>query len=128
MTPLWPMLEARIAALWATAAARVEAGGSGRLFNGRIFSVDMISPERITGHLTEYRRHVAQVEDHTLFEALGIRSFSVCGVLRCSGGVAIGRRHAGAIYQPGMWQLVQRGAWMRDRLWATGRWTIGRNC
>jgi hypothetical protein len=110
MPPLQPTLEARIDALWAKAAARVEAGGSGRLFNGRIFSIDTISPARITGHLTEYRRLVAQVEDHALFAELGIRSFSACGVLRCSGGVAIGRRPAAAIYQPGMWQLCPAGS------------------
>jgi hypothetical protein len=110
MPPLRPMLESRIDALWTTAAARVEAGGSGRLFNGRVFSVDTISPGRITGHLTEYRRHVAQVEDQSLFAELGIRSFAACGVLRCSGGIVIGRRHAAAIYQPGMWQLCPAGS------------------
>src|SRR5580658_8029425 len=110
MPPLRPMLEARIDALWAKAAARVEAGGSGRLFNGRIFSIDTIAPDRITGHLTEYRRLVAQCEDHSLFPDLGIRSLAACGVLCCADGVVIGRRPAGAIYQPGMWQLCPAGS------------------
>jgi hypothetical protein len=104
------VLDARIDVLWAKAVARVEAGGAGRLFNGRIFSVDTITPARITGHLTEYRRHVAQVEDHSLFAELGIRSLSVCGVLRCLDGVVIGRRPAAAIYQPDMWQLCPAGS------------------
>jgi len=110
MPPVRPELDARIDALWAKAVARVEAGGSGTLFNGRIFSIDTISPNRIIGHLTEYRRLVAQIEDHALFAELGIRSFSVCGVLRCSGGVVIGRRPAAALYQPGMWQLCPAGS------------------
>jgi hypothetical protein len=110
MPPLPAGLEARIDALWAAASARVAAGGAGRLFNGRIFSIDTIAPGRITGHLTEYRRLVAQVEDHALFAELGIRSLAACGVLCCSGGVVIGRRPAAAIYQPGMWQLCPAGS------------------
>src|SRR5258708_31438893 len=100
MPPIPPALEARISAIWATAAARVEAGAAGRLFNGRVFSIDTIAPDRITGHLTEFRRLVAQVEDHTLFPALGLRSLSACGGMRCSGGLLIGRRPPAAIYQP----------------------------
>jgi hypothetical protein len=110
MPPLEAALEARIDALWAAASARVAAGGAGQLFNGRVFSIDSITPERITGHLTEYRRLVAQVEDHTLFSGLGIRSLAACGVLSCSGGVVIGRRPAAAIYQAGMWQLCPAGS------------------
>jgi hypothetical protein len=110
MPPLAAALEARIDMLWATASARVAAGGAGKLFNGRVFSIDTISPERITGHLTEYRRLVAQVEDHTLFGELGIRSLAACGVLTCSAGVVIGRRPEAAIYQPGMWQLCPAGS------------------
>jgi hypothetical protein len=110
MPPLSAAVEARIDALWAAASARVADGGAGQLFNGRVFSIDKITPDRIAGHLTEYRRLVAQVEDHTLFSELGIRSLAACGVLSCSGGVVIGRRPAAAIYQPGMWQLCPAGS------------------
>jgi hypothetical protein len=110
MPPLRAALEARIDTLWAAASVRVAAGGAGRLFNGRVFSIDSIAPDRITGHLTEYRRLVAQVEDHALFGELGIRSLAACGVLICSGGVVIGRRPPAAIYQPGMWQLCPAGS------------------
>jgi len=110
MPTLPAALEARIDALWAAASARVAAGGAGQLFNGRVFSLDTITPDRITGHLTEYRRLVAQVEDHTLFGELGIRSLAASGVLSCPAGVVIGRRPAGAIYQPGMWQLCPAGS------------------
>ena len=110
MPPLSLALEARIDAIWATASARVEAGGAGRLFNGRIFSIDTIAPDRIAGHMTEYRRLVAQAEDHALFPALGIRSLAACGVFQCADGVAIGRRPPAAIYQPGLWQLCPAGS------------------
>ena len=115
MPPLSQALEARIERLWSAAAARVEAGGAGRLFNGRVFSIDSIAPDLITGHLTEYRRLVAQSEEHGLFEDLGIRSLAACGVLVCAdtgtgGGVAIGRRPAAAVYQPGQWQLCPAGS------------------
>ncbi len=75
-----------------------------------MFSIDTIAPDRITGHMTEYRRLVAQVEDHTLFAALGVRSLAACGVLRCPGGVVFGRRPLAAIYQPGLWQLCPAGS------------------
>jgi hypothetical protein len=110
MPPLPPALEARIDSIWAAAAARVAAGGAGRLFNGRLFCIDTIAPMRITGHLTEYRRFVAQVEDRSLRADLGIRTLASCGVMRCAGGIAIGRRPAGAIYQAGMWQLCPAGS------------------
>ncbi len=110
MPDLPASLDAEIERLWRLACERVEAGGAGRMFNGLVFSIDRIDPHTITGHMTEYRRLVAQMEDHGLFPAIGIRSLSACGVLRCAGGVAIGQRPAGAIYQPGMWQLAPAGS------------------
>jgi len=103
-------LDAEIERLWQEAAARIEAGGAGRLFNGRVFSIDTITPHRVTGYLTEFRRLVAQMERVALFAELGLRSLAVCGVLRCAGGVVIGRRHPGAIYQAGQWQLPPAGS------------------
>jgi hypothetical protein len=64
----------------------------------------------VTGHLTEYRRIVAQMDRPELFEELGVRPLAVCGVLRCAGGVVVGRRHRGAVYQAGMWQLPPAGS------------------
>ena len=92
------------------------------MFNGRVFSADTITPRLVTGHLTEYRRIVAQMERPGLFEIPGsspgaspgtslvVRPLAVCGVLRCAGGVVVGRRHAAAIYQAGMWQLPPAGS------------------
>ncbi|MGD0430274.1 MAG: hypothetical protein ABSA58_04215 [Acetobacteraceae bacterium] len=110
MPSLPAALEARIDSIWARAVARIESADGGQLFNGLIFSIDTIAPDRITGHLTEYRRLVAQCEDTSLFPDLGIRSLAACGVLSCADGIVIGRRPAGAIYQPGMWQLCPAGS------------------
>jgi hypothetical protein len=114
-------LDAKVEVLWRRAAARVEAGGAGRLFNGRVFSADSITPGSITGHMTEFRRIVAQMEDPALFATLGLRPLAVCGVLRCADGVAVGRRPAAAIYQPGMWQLPPAGSVDNNALGADGR-------
>jgi hypothetical protein len=110
MPELSPTLDQKVERLWQAASERVFAGGAGRMFNGRVFSVDVISPRRISGHLSEYRRLVAQIERPELFADLKIRSFAVCGVLCCPDGVVIGRRHRAAVYQAGMWQLPPAGS------------------
>ncbi len=110
MPDLSPALDQEVERLWRLARERVSAGGAGRMFNGQVFSADVISPRRVTGHLTEYRRLVAQIERPELFAELGVRSFAVCGVLRCADGVVVGRRHRAAVYQAGMWQLPPAGS------------------
>jgi hypothetical protein len=110
MPDLDASLDAAVEDLWRAAAARVAAGGAGTLFNGRVFSADRIAPTEITGHISEFRRIVAQMEQPALFAALGLRPLAVCGVLRCADGVPFGRRHPAAIYQPGMWQLPPAGS------------------
>jgi hypothetical protein len=110
MPVLSPALDAHVEALWRVACARVAAGGAGALFNGRVFSADKFTPDAITGHLTEFRRIVAQMERPSLFDELGVRPLAVCGVVQCADGVMFGRRHAGAIYQADMWQLSPAGS------------------
>jgi len=110
MPQLPEVVDREVEGLWQAASRRVAAGGAGRMFNGRVFSVDSVTPHLITGHMTEYRRLVAQMERPALFAELGVRSLAVCGVLRCAEGVVVGRRHRGAVYQPGMWQLPPAGS------------------
>ena len=81
----------------------------GRLFNGRVFSADLITPALVTGYWTEYRRLVAQMDQHDLFEEIGVRALSVNGIVLGPDGVVVGRRPAGAMYQPGQWQLAPAG-------------------
>ncbi|HUB12010.1 MAG TPA: NUDIX hydrolase [Acetobacteraceae bacterium] len=110
MPPLSPALDAAVEARWRRACARVAAGGAGALFNGRVLSADVITPTAISGHLTEFRRIVAQMECHDLFHALRVRPLAACGVLYGTDGVVFGRRHAGAVYQADMWQLPPAGS------------------
>ena len=105
MPPLPPILDAAVEASWQAAITRVAAGGAGHLFNGRVFSADIITPSLITGHMTEFRRIVAQMDDPALGPDLNLRPLAVCGVVRCAEGVVIGRRPPGAVYQAGLWQL-----------------------
>jgi hypothetical protein len=110
MPNLPPALDREVERLWRLARERVSAGGAGAMFNGLVFSADVISPRQVIGHLTEYRRLVAQIEQPGLFAELVVRSFAVCGVLRCPDGVVIGQRHRASVYQAGKWQLAPAGS------------------
>ncbi len=105
MPPLPASLEREIDRLWAAA----QGFTGGKLFNGRIYCADVITPRLICGHWSEYRREVAQIARHDLYAVLGQRSLAVGGVLRCPQGVVFGRRPDRAIYQPGEWQLPPAG-------------------
>ena len=98
-------LEREIDRLWAEAQART----GGKLFNGRVFCADVITPRLMCGHWSEYRRVVAQMARHDLFAVLGQRSLAVGGVLHGPDGVVFGRRPERAVYQPGEWQLPPAG-------------------
>lgn len=105
MPALPAALEAEIDRLWAAAQART----GGRLFNGRVFCADEITPTLIHGHWSEYRRVVAQIGRHDLFAELRQRSLAVGGVVVGPDGVVFARRPPDAIYQPGEWQLPPAG-------------------
>jgi len=100
------LLDAEVEHLWAAAQRRL----SGRLFNGRVFSADVITPRLVCGHWTEFRRIVAQIHRHDLFPLLGLRSLAVGGTVMCPEGVVFGRRPADAVYQAGEWQLPPAGS------------------
>jgi hypothetical protein len=110
MPPLSASLEAEIDLLWEAAQRQMATGGAGRLFNGRVFSADTITEDYIGGHMTEFRRIVAQMHRPALFEVLKVRALAVSGLLRCTSGIVMGRRHVGAIYQGGMWQMPPAGS------------------
>jgi hypothetical protein len=106
MPPLPAALDAEVERLWTAAQHRL----AGRLFNGRVFSADVITPDLVCGHWTEFRRIVAQMDRHDLFPFLGLRSLAVGGVVICPDGVVFGRRPVDAVYQPGEWQLPPAGS------------------
>ena len=106
MSPLPPALDREIDRIWAEAQIRM----NGALFNGRVFSADVITPRLICGHWTEFRRIVAQMHRADLVHLIGARPLSVGGVIHGPDGVIFGRRPQGAIYQAGEWQLPPAGS------------------
>jgi hypothetical protein len=106
MPALPATLDAEIDRLWAAAQHRMR----GKLFNGRVFSADVIAPHEIVGHWTEFRRVVAQMDRPELYDALGVRTLAVGGLIVGPAGVVLGRRPVGAVYQPGEWQLAPAGS------------------
>jgi hypothetical protein len=106
MPQLPPALDAEVERLWQA----VQAQMAGRLFNGRVFSADVITPHLVCGHWTEFRRVVAQMRRPDLHPLLGVRSLAVGGVIIGPNGVVFGRRPAGAVYQAGEWQLPPAGS------------------
>ena len=106
MPDLSAALDIEIDRLWAAAQVRM----GGKLFNGRVFSADAITADRLAGHWTEFRRIVAQMDCPDLFAELGLRPLAVNGIVHGPDGVVFGRRPAGAVYQPGQWQLPPAGS------------------
>ncbi len=102
--PAW--LDHAVEAVWTSEQARLD----GALFNGRVFSADVISPRLICGHWTEFRRIVAQMRRPELHPALGIRPLAVGGVIVGPDGVLFGRRPTRSVYQAGEWQLPPAGS------------------
>ena len=104
MPPLVPELDAVVERHWQAACARH------LLFNGQVFCADRYDAAVLEGHWTEYRRVVAQMADPALRALLRVRSLAVCGALCCRDGIVVGRREAGSVYQPGLWQLPPAGS------------------
>lgn len=102
--PLTVELEAAVTAIWERACAERPA-----LFNGRVFSIDRIEPDRLVGHWTEYRRVLAQLRRPALFERLRLRPLAVNALVECDDAVLLGRRQDDAVYLPGRWQAAPSG-------------------
>lgn len=104
--PVPPELEPVIAAAWTAAQRRA----GGRLFNGRVFSVEDAEPDCVRGHIVEYRLAVAALADPVVAAALDLRPMAVCGVLRTPEGIVFGRRSPSATHAPGAWQMPPAGS------------------
>ena len=106
MPVLPPALDAEVSRLWDVAQARM----GGRLFNGRVFSVDALTPALVTGHWTEFRRVVARMDRPDIAADLPVRPLAAGGVIVGDDFVVFGRRPRGAVYQAGEWQLPPAGS------------------
>jgi len=117
MPPLPDWLDREIDTIWHSEQQRLD----GALFNGQVFSADVISPRLICGHWTEFRRIVAQMRKPELHPALGIRPLAVGGIIICPDGVLFGRRPTRSVYQAGEWQLPPAGSVDANAARAQGR-------
>ncbi|APH55202.1 Phosphohydrolase (MutT/nudix family protein) [Granulibacter bethesdensis] len=113
MPDLASSLDREVERIWQAALQRT----GGRLFNGQVFSADELTPALLTGHMTEFRRIVAQMERPDLYEALHVRPLAVCGSVLArpeaspeEGGIIIGRRAGHSVYQAGYWQTPPAGS------------------
>jgi hypothetical protein len=101
------------------------------LYNGAVFTADSITPDRVEGHWTEFKRVVAQMRAPSLVRQIALRPVSVCGILlcwpeanigqECQRSVTFGRRAAGSLFQPGLWQIAPGGSLDRSSLNASGQ-------
>ncbi len=106
MPPLPASLDAEVNRLWAQAQRRLD----GELFNGQVFSADVLTPHLVCGHWTEFRRIVAQMQRPDLHPQLGVRPLAVGGLIYGPDGVVFGRRPSRSVYQSGEWQLAPAGS------------------
>ncbi|GEB02908.1 NUDIX hydrolase [Gluconobacter roseus] len=104
MPELSPELEARVTRHWDEALRKHPA-----LYNGRVFCADTIGPDVITGHWSEYRRVLAQMQEPDLYGPDVLRPLAVVGLLRTTDGIVIGQRSEKSIYLPGYWQGTPAG-------------------
>ncbi|MQR98958.1 NUDIX hydrolase [Gluconobacter aidae] len=104
MPMLSPDLETRVASHWDAALAIHPT-----LYNGRVFCADVIGPDAISGHWSEYRRVLAQMREPDLYGPQTLRPLAVVGLLRTPDGIVIGQRSEHSIYLPGYWQGAPAG-------------------
>lgn len=81
----------------------------GSLFDGKILSVETLSPALITCRLSEYRYLTAQRLRPSLYSDLGVRPLAVTGFLMCQQGLVLGLRSGSNSQDQGLWEVVPSG-------------------
>ncbi len=104
MPELPPEIESRVTSHWNAALAQHPT-----LYNGRVFCADVIGAEIISGHWSEYRRVLAQMQEPDLYGSEILRPLAVVGLLQTTDGIVIGQRSEKSIYLPGYWQGAPAG-------------------
>jgi hypothetical protein len=82
---------------------------SGALFDGKIFSIDELAPDRITGVFVDYRLFVAQRRQPDLFSSLCVRPLAVSGMIESPDGLIFGLRNTDLTTDGEKWELVPSG-------------------
>lgn len=99
------LLRGQVDSLWRQEKER--RGGS--LFDGKILSVEALSPRLITCRLSEYRYLTAQRLKPALYSDLGVRPLAVTGFLMCRQGLVLGLRSGTNSQDQGLWEVVPSG-------------------
>ena len=104
LPPLTTEQEETVSRIWAKALTSYPG-----LYNGRVFCADEITPARIHGHWSEYRRVLAQMKEPDVYGPHILRPLAVVGLMFTPDGIVIGRRAETSIYLPGYWQGAPAG-------------------
>lgn len=98
-------LEAQVLEIWrAEKAVRGEA-----LFDGTIFSADVVTSTVIRGHWIPYRYALAGYRHPDLVKAVGVLPVAINGLTRCQGKVLMGLRSPDVVASPNTWELAPSG-------------------
>ena len=98
-------LKTKIDEIWDAA---IRASGP-TLFNGTLYSVTDIQPDRITVRPVEFKQFYAQNQEDALFVELGIRPLACTGVVRCAEGLIFAKRSESVMLNQGYWELGPSG-------------------
>jgi hypothetical protein len=79
------------------------------LFNGKIFSIMQIEPNKLTGYFVEYKWFIAQQRAPELFDELQVRPLAVSGLLECENSLIFGLRASSMTQAANQWELVPSG-------------------
>jgi hypothetical protein len=112
-----PSLEEAVEEIWQ--AERDRFGPT--LFDGPLFSLELISPNAISGRYVGYRLFLAQERRPELFFKLRVQPLAVTGVLQNSDGVFFGYRNSAVAVQPDCWELIPSGGVDRSTMTPEGR-------
>lgn len=96
------------------------------LFDGQLFVVEQLTPQRASGRFVAYRYFMAQLKRPELFEALRLEALAVSGALFSPDGIVVGRRDHTVTQEGGVWELVPAGGIDRHCVVPGGRLEVTR--
>jgi hypothetical protein len=102
---LEPAVQGAVDDVW-----QAETAKAPHLFDGPLFSIVAIEPDRILGRITSYRYLVGQRRDPRLRSALDVRPLGVTGILSCPDGIVFAQRALAVELDAGRWELAPSGS------------------
>ncbi len=99
-------IEAEVARIW----GERQAASSGRLFDGPVYGVAGIAPDRLVLRPGQFRHALARcLEPELRHRGLDIRQAAVSGLLLCPEGLVLGRRAGSVATDAGRWEPPPSG-------------------